>query len=183
MMKPKDIKMFWTLIADIGWPVKDIEAATRTFIKTYGIHRWKELDTFVDARVGELQRQIKIHESEHGPLDIGSDDGFSDVCHHVVGMGEKEFNRCMENPMLVEKRYNEPYNTPEGYKESFSYFFLDPMPERTPEDTKNDLKKMIEQAAGVQKEIYRLSEVFNKLQMEISQLLNVMGLVKKDLEK
>ena len=62
-------------------------------------------------------------------------------------------------------------------------FFLDPMPERTPEDTKNDLKKMIQQADGVQKEIYRLSEVFNKLQMEISQLLNVLGVVKKDLEK
>jgi hypothetical protein len=179
----KTPKQLWALIADIGWPFQDIEAATRAFIKKHGVDVWKELDKFVDARIGELQRAIKEYESEHGQLDIGSDDGFSDVCHHVVGLGVKEFNRCMENPKLVEARYNAPYNSPDGYKESFGYFFLDPMPERTPEDTKNDLKKMIQQADSVHKEIYRLSEVFNKLQMEISQLLNVMGVVKKDLEK
>jgi hypothetical protein len=125
-MKAKQLSE-WKLIEFLNWADNnsDISALTARCIAKVGNAGWEDLSMFVKKKVGELQTAIKTYEEKNGDLDIGSDDGFSDVCYHIVGLGKEEFNRCIKDPKLVEKRYNSPYGSYEGYRESFAYMFLD----------------------------------------------------------
>lgn len=125
-MKTKQLSE-WKLIEFLNWADNnsDISALTARCIAKVGNAGWEALGMFVDEKVGGLQSVIKTYEEKSGNnLDIGSDDGFSDVCYHIVGLGKEEFDRCIQDPKLVEKRYNSPYGSYEGYRESFAYMFL-----------------------------------------------------------
>jgi len=76
---------------------------------------------FIHAKACELYAAIEKFEVVQRKLEIGSDDGLSDVIYHIVGLGEAEFNLAVNDPTLIEKRYNSGYGSNEGYKESFAY--------------------------------------------------------------
>ena len=185
MKSKSQLTIGWPLIAVLDWKnnCKDFEAIARRCINLVGADGWKKLDMFVTARVKELQRAIEKHEEVHGNLRIGSDDGFSDVCYHVVGLGEEEFNRCMKDVTLVEKRYHAPYGSPDGYKESFAYVFLEPSKIRTEQDTKETLVNMVKQAEEIVKELNSLAHQLHSAQQKIMELRNAVAVVKEDLEK
>lgn len=85
----------------------------------------KAIKKFARGMQRNLMEAIKDWEEENRTLDICSDDGFNDVTAHIVGLGEQAFNAAIENPVLVETRYNAEYGTAEGYTENFNYSFLD----------------------------------------------------------
>jgi len=182
-MKKTQLTIGWPLINVLDWAnnSKDAEAIARRCIKLVGEDGWKDLSKFVDAKVGELQKTIEKYEDDNGKLGIGSDDGFSDVTYHVVGLGQQEFNRCMANPALVEKRYNAPYGSPEGYQESFAYVFLRPSKERTEQDTKEDLEKVLTQAGDLIKRIISIGDSVETAYKDLAQLADTIAVVKKDL--
>lgn len=173
---------FWAIIEEMGWGRKttDSTALSEEWFEKLGKEEMDKVSNFVDARVGELQRAVHKYESEHGDLEVGSDDGFSDVTHHIVGMGKEEFDRCVANPKLVEKRYNAKYGTPEGYRESFAYVFLEPEPKRTEADKKAEFVNLIRRTEEVEKEIERLTEVLNGMRSKMFSLSNTLSRVKKD---
>lgn len=174
----------WSLIKILDWKNQsdDHEAIARRCIKLVGEDGWRELSGFVDKKVGELQQTIREYE-KMGSLDIGSDDGFSDVCYHIIGLGKEEFEKCCQSPKLAEQRYNSPYGTPDGYKESFAYVFLEPTPERTPEDTKIDLEKMVKLSYELINQIASISRAVECIQSEMLDLSYRIAAVKGDLNK
>lgn len=116
----------WNEIKSLGWGTwsGDFHKVGDLLWKRYTPNTIGALRQFVGAQAVKLYQRVKEWERNNGRhLDIGSDDGFNDVVHHVVGMGEDEFNRVMLDPTLLEDRYNADYGSPEGYQESFAYCF------------------------------------------------------------
>ena len=118
----------WKEIETLGWGTwsSDFRQVGRLMWKLYTPDTIQALRQFVRVQVAKLYAAVKEYEEQANGLGlaIGSSDGLHDVIHHVVGMGEKEFNRVMNDLTLLEDRYNADYDTPEGYRESFSYCFL-----------------------------------------------------------
>lgn len=115
----------WETVALLGWgswsvDYKRIQMLMR---KGFDAETIKSLRTFVYHKVGEIDIAVKAWENRIRDLSIGSDDGYSDVRYHVVGLGELEFNKVIADPTVLEKRYNATYGTADGYKESFAYCF------------------------------------------------------------
>jgi hypothetical protein len=52
---------------------------------------------------------------------VFSDDSLSDAIYHVIGLGQQEYEKVMNNLALLERRAEH-----EGYKESFAYCFQKP---------------------------------------------------------
>lgn len=116
----------WTEIEKLGWGTwsSDYEKVWTLMHKLYTPETIKQLRRFASGRVAELYKRIEEWESNNDThLNIGSDDGLNDVTWHVVGMGETEFKRVIEEPYLLEMRYNAERGSFEGYQESFAYCF------------------------------------------------------------
>ena len=119
------IKSLWKQVEELGWKKNnyDYNKIEENILQTMTEENFKKLKLFVGQQVKALYGIVAEHEKTNPVLKIGSDDGFSDVCYHIVSLGEKEYNRCMNNPLLIEQRYNSKYGSEEGYKESFAYCF------------------------------------------------------------
>lgn len=114
----------WKRIARMNWEAShDYDRIGREIFSKWTRSQIKTTKEFVGERVNELYAAMKRWEQDHRPMDIGSNDGLSDVLYHVVGLGEQEFKKTMEDPTLLESRYNEGQ-----YKESFAYCFQNPVP-------------------------------------------------------
>ena len=115
---------FWKMVAKIGWGTKttDYKAISAAGLNKY--HTKKQLDgiraTF-DKLKGALEiRLSKWMEDEAPGPEIHSwgtgDDGFDDLCSHIVGLGWKEYQSVMKDPKLAWDRAQK-----NKYKESFAY--------------------------------------------------------------
>lgn len=147
----------WTIIGLFGWGTKttDYKKVSEALYAVYGKEEIKKLEAFVNARTGDLYNAVRNYEMKHGTLEVGSDDGFSDLCYHVVGLGQKEFEHCMADPTLLQKRHRDL-----DYTESFSYCFQEPEPKRT----EADKEKTLEELATV---MSQLNEKINALQIAL----------------
>lgn len=126
MNKLKNINVpGWEVISELGWGTKttDYEKVQAYLFSTYNRRTVANLRSFVSVKQDELIMAVEKWEEKNRELKIGSDDGFSDVTAHVVGMGQAEFEKVKANPILLEERYHKPYNSPDGYRESFLYCF------------------------------------------------------------
>lgn len=129
-MKLKTVEVpGWDLIKELGWGTKttDCNKIQAYLFSTYDSRTVANLRSFVLSKQSELIRTIEKWEDNNRELNIGSDDGFSDVTAHVVGLGQSEFERVKVNPVLLEERYNKPYKSLDGYRESFLYCFQNPI--------------------------------------------------------
>lgn len=126
-MKRKNIQSpGWETIATLGWGTwtTDYTKIHKLMKKTLTDSTIHNLNLFVSARVNEIYKRVEEWEDRNRTLNVGSDDTFSDIRYHVVGLGKEEFDRVMADPTLLEKRHDAPYNSPDGYVESFCYCFL-----------------------------------------------------------
>jgi hypothetical protein len=121
-------KDYWFQVTLIGWGkyTTDYNQVSKDIREMLTENEVQQLRTFVVERQAELYDAIEKWEKSHSRLDIGSDDGLNDVTAHIVGLGETEFKKCINDPTLIEKRYNAPYGSLTGYKESFLYCFHKP---------------------------------------------------------
>lgn len=123
------MKSYWNEVAQMGWGKSSVnyEALSREYHAKWGKRKMQAVRRFVGKQVSALYTRIKEWEKVHDRvLSIYSDDGFNDVCYHVVGLGEESFKAAMDNPVLVEKQYNSKYGNKAGYTESFAYAFHAP---------------------------------------------------------
>lgn len=107
----------WGIIDQLGWKenpdYKYIHERMKNFMTENQI---KELESFCYDRRYEVDLAINDHVSESGEW-IG-DDGYNDLCWHIVGCGEEFYNSVMDDPNIAVDliRNNE-------YVESFAYCF------------------------------------------------------------
>lgn len=113
----------WKLIGEMNWGMSSNSCVmAKKWYREIGPRKMTELHKFVALRAEELYAAVQRHESETGDtLEVGSDDGFSDLRYHIVGQGLEVFEANLENPILMAERCKMG-----EYKESFDYVFFKP---------------------------------------------------------
>jgi len=111
---------FWSEIALIGWTDKP-EKGFYDAAKARLLRRWtgefiEAFDEMKDGLHSELARAVEAEEQKTGESSGCGDDGFGDLMNHVIGLGQKEYEASLADPMRVIKR-GQAYN----YAESFGY--------------------------------------------------------------
>lgn len=163
----------------MGWSTvtTDYQEIAKRFFKQFGKTGMEKLREFVDDRVKELGEAVEKYEREVGPLEVGSDDGFSDLRYHVVGLGQEPFNWAMEYPKTLEHRYKGGL-----YKESFAYCFLEPEPPRTEEQRKKTLANLMAKIEEVDKQARTLDAGLTLLRDKLRTLSILAATIKEDIE-
>ena len=117
-------KECWKAIFELYWAIDcDYKRCQDIVFNKWTPAKRKFVERFVFNRRNDLYKAIKNFEKSCRVLNIGSDDGLSDVIYHIIGLGEYWFNLSMKEPIQLEYRY-----TSDQYKESFAYCFHEPDP-------------------------------------------------------
>lgn len=98
----------WKYIEEINWAVlskkkRGYEKGKRYMLENFTAKRGKEISDFVGERFSELYKRINEYEQAndcHCGM-YGGDDSFGDMIHHVIGLGELNFNAIMKDPTLL----------------------------------------------------------------------------------
>jgi hypothetical protein len=137
---------FWELIAMANWPDEGYNEPKLRYLKALKPIEGKEFRSIVEKLWNELDKFIG---RERNPAN-GGDDSHSDLCYHIIGLGETEFYASMGDYKRIKARGQAPYDSPEGYKESFGYAVpydcewddikgtLEQLKDETKEDAKSD---------------------------------------------
>jgi hypothetical protein len=117
----RDEATFWDAVAELDWATacKDDRGCDR--LETYILDNWGDdftrwFDGQVSERVMALGQRLTAWEADYGESIPCGDDGFSDLRHHIVGLGKEVYEATMENPKLALERADS-----HDYVESFSY--------------------------------------------------------------
>lgn len=176
-MKKLTDQKAWALIAEMGWGgrTEDYKHLAKTYYKKLGKKGMKLLRQFVGARVSDLYAAVKRYEDKGVALEVGSDDGFSDLTYHIVGLGKDEFDACIADPEKMEIRYKKG-----EYTESFAYAFHEPEPPRTAKQKQATFDKLVAEAERLQDAVFALDKQAGLLRMQVQSLNLLVGAVKND---
>ena len=112
---------FWEVIGSLGWGTEttDYNKIKVKLMERFTFEQIQELEA-VDRQVySRLSEAIKAYEESIGQaydwLPV-SDDGYSDLLNHIVGLGREEWEACIKDPQRVKGRADRG-----DYVESFSY--------------------------------------------------------------
>jgi hypothetical protein len=136
---------FWNLVALAKWPcdydkmkIKYMKLLSKdeckSFRNTLGV-AYKMLDTIITSM----------------PLGC-SDDGYDDLTHHIIGLGEKEYYKHLNNKKLVQKMADD-----RNYEENYAYCL--PYDEDYSEAGQYSIKSVISIAKSGLKEINRMCKL------------------------
>ena len=179
-MKTITVEREWAVIAQMGWSKKANSSAMAK--EWWGKLRKSEMEalsSFVSARVCDLYFAVANYENTHSTqLEVGSDDGFSDLWYHVVGLGQAEFDAAMKNPLLLQERYRKG-----DYKESFAYVFQKPDQPRTNEEKQKALLDLLNQVEVINKEMAQIRNQIDILSERVNGLARCANQVKEDLKE
>lgn len=119
---------FWALVDEIGWGTRttDCDAVEKMLLKRFTPAEAEEARDHFEECWGALYTILSPLFSFSGALDADgvyirshiSDDSFSDLCYHIVGLGREEWQRNIDNPKLAETRAKD-----RDYVESFGACF------------------------------------------------------------
>lgn len=135
--------LFWEIVEKVNWPAlcaehsRPYEEGKRRMLLLLPSESWanKFQNTFSQHK-GRLMKVLEqweeegaeLHGYENNPHRIHeSDDSFSDLLCHIIGLGKESYEAALNNPLLVKKLADEKYTSPFRARESFSYCI--PFPE------------------------------------------------------
>ncbi len=106
---------FWALVDQIGWGTRTTDCATveKMLLKRFTRIEAEEVRDHLEECWNAVYKALVEAE-----VHTGSDDGFCDLCYHIVGLGRDEWQRNIDNPNLAKTRANA-----DNYVESFGYCF------------------------------------------------------------
>jgi len=110
---------FWAIVESVGWGTIDTDYERGKQVLLKALPTLEECDAFGQHRLHVKQALSNAIDSwcalRDTSLGLG-DDGFNDLCAHIVGLGREEYERNLADPSLAQKRA-ESY----GFEESFAY--------------------------------------------------------------
>jgi len=111
---------FWMIVEESGWgrtstDPTEIKNAIRVRLN-FDVDRIEAFHGIYRDKLGDVYQALDTI----GGLGLG-DDGFGDLCAHIVGLGKAEYDAVIADPLKGAARARAPYGTPEGFTESFSY--------------------------------------------------------------
>lgn len=108
----------WDLIESLEWKKKDIPHSVK-ILESLGDALAELMLGFIFERMDELeQRMTEYFDSSDFTLSWEDEDQEDEVLAHIIGLGKREFDRSMKNPILVSMRAGIG-----DYEESFLYVF------------------------------------------------------------
>jgi hypothetical protein len=139
-------KMNWKIISSCQCDIDKIQAENKNLFKnqnelmdfrTIKIVAYKQLDNFIGIR---------------NPAN-GGDDAHTDLINHIIGLGKKEFYRCLNSYKAIEIRGEN-----HDYTESFSYI----IPYTVEDTAEYNAKIEVEIKSEFKVEATSLDDAFNK---------------------
>ena len=183
-MKELTANKAWALIAEIGWGSRttDYNHIAETYFKLLGEKKMTQLASFVGARVSDLGKAVEKFEEDNRfdnvSLEVGSDDGFSDLRYHVVGLGKFAFEQAMEDPKLLQVRSRSGQ-----YTESFAYCFSQPDPPRTEENKLRSRELLVKNVAALEKQLREIEFELSTVRGQFSAVNFLLNQVLEDTKK
>lgn len=112
---------FWSLVATLGWKLgADSKALKRIVMDTLTVEEALAADKIFSGLHLKLSTVLENYE-ETANVCIGlSDDSFSDMVAHIIGLGEKEYTETLANPQRALTRARK-----DDFCESFAYVWPD----------------------------------------------------------
>jgi len=141
---------FWSLVAYADWPNKGYDSISAEYLRLLSREECKEFRTIASSLWNILDKAVGVNRNPAG----GGDDSHSDLLYHIIGLGRDEFYAHLNNYDLMDARGKAPYDSNDGYKESFSYC----IPYDTDYDKKNDLPHFQKWAEKAQTELDAIIE-------------------------
>jgi hypothetical protein len=132
---------YWAFVEEVEWPNKGYNDPKLKYLETVNPEVGKKLRKITNALAGVLDRFV----GDRNPAQ-GGDDSNSDLLYHIIGLGKEAFYAHLKDYKLMEARGDAPYDSPEGYKESFSYCIPYENEWDDPEKAIEELKDSIERA-------------------------------------
>lgn len=170
---------------DGGGRTVDYKHLAETYFKLLGKKKMRDLEQFVSARASDLYGAVKRYEADPAEggcggrdLEVGSDDGFSDLRYHIVGMGKDEFDACMGDPEKMEIRSRKG-----EYTESFHYVFQEPEPPRTKAQKDKAVADLLTAAEDFENLVQEIDGKLSNLRMKAMRLNLLVNTVKNDRKK
>jgi len=94
---------FWNQVDEFGWGTKTTDyKAIKIFFLKKGQAYTTAFENHLDFLRNNLDNKMWRY---HTQVECG-DDSWSDLCCHVVGLGQKEYEACLENPQRFVDRGN-----------------------------------------------------------------------------
>jgi len=113
-------EIFWEEVAYIGWSERNprgfFDRVTKELLTRWDDEFIRTAREVLGTLVEKLGQAIEETEERENISCQCSDDGFSDLRHHIVGLGKKEYKACMKDPMRAIMRGRKG-----KYQESFGY--------------------------------------------------------------
>lgn len=115
-----DEATFWECVAEIDWPVENTDLVKAAILRAWTPEFGTSFRKIMEEKVGEVYKVIEVSEKELSQEVRDSyylsDDGLSDFCNHIVGMGWNTFQSELADPSKLFARA-----AANDYQESFSY--------------------------------------------------------------
>lgn len=141
-------KRFWQLVKMVDWPNCEYEKVRAMYRKLLNREECSVFRAIKSQKKNELNAIAEW-------MDLGvGDDGYSDLLHHIIGLGETAFNKHIKNPQLIRDRA-EQYN----YEESFSYCI--PYDDDYDQDSKFEIGHVIHMAKASVRSIQAFRKIDN----------------------
>lgn len=112
--------VFWECVAEIGWPVESTTLTKATILRAWTPEFGTAFRKIMEAKTSHVYKVVgaaekKLDQKTRDSYYL-SDDGLSDFCNHIVGMGWSVFEDETRHPEKLFKRA-----AAHDYEESFSY--------------------------------------------------------------
>lgn len=120
----------WELVDEIGWGTKttDYKKIKEKLMSEYGMEEMDGFNEWLESKCNRLAKAIREYVEEYSDsgnweepdLPYGGDDSFSDMVHHVVGLGKNYYEKVIKE---IKENPKSPTSTLSKLKvvESFSY--------------------------------------------------------------
>ena len=104
---------FWEIIDKVDWPRENYDQIKVDLLMTLSPNEVEELRDELYRRISKVREAFNEARDKETWI---SDDGLSDLCNHVVGLGKQEYNWRLNNPDVLINDYKEG-----NFVESLSY--------------------------------------------------------------
>lgn len=109
---------FWKIVEMLKWgrPKTDYRRMQKQLMRMWRPEDAKAFRTTMDKLYGALDKAFSKWENEERKRVELGDDGYSDLLHHIIGLGKREYDKVMKDPSLAYDRGQKL-----KFTESFSY--------------------------------------------------------------
>lgn len=112
---------FWNIVDVVEWDRDwSYERIRKMLVKLYSKKQLKQIEEIANRKADKLEKVINKWMKENKKQPPYSDDSYSDLRYHIIGLGKEIYDAAIDDPSRAYRRA-----VKEDYVESFSYALRD----------------------------------------------------------